>query len=102
MLEGVALEAAKALGKPLGVAILAACADFRAARYRVPRRVRPFNCRVESHPRIQEPFKNTLPESDSKAQGPRVRLRKSAAPRFERTWFPQVVWPSSAGRVALR
>jgi len=36
-------------GQPLGVAVLTAGRDLRAARYRVPRRVSPLNCAVIAH-----------------------------------------------------
>jgi hypothetical protein len=37
------------LRKSLSVAVVTAGADFRAPRYRVPSRIRPFDCRLVSH-----------------------------------------------------
>ena len=45
--ERVAGRSTKPLRKPLGIAIVAACADLRAARHRIPRRVSPLDrCRT--------------------------------------------------------
>ena len=43
VLEGMAGRAAKPLREALGVAVVAAARDLRAARHRVPRRVRPLD-----------------------------------------------------------
>lgn len=40
---------AKAFGKPLCVTIVAATADLRATRNRIPRRVRPLYCALIAH-----------------------------------------------------
>ena len=45
----MALDAAKPLRKRLGVAVLAARADFRAAADGVPGGVRPFDLGVQGH-----------------------------------------------------
>ena len=39
----------QSLRQPFGVAILAAGADLRATRHRIPRRLRPFDVRTISH-----------------------------------------------------
>ena len=49
LLVRMAWHAAEPLGERLGVAVLAAGADLRAAADRVPRRVGPLDFRVLSH-----------------------------------------------------
>src|SRR5579864_5717917 len=47
--KGVSGDPAEPLREALGVAVIAASADFRATRHRVPRRVGPFDLRSRCH-----------------------------------------------------
>jgi hypothetical protein len=46
----VSRRSAKAFREALGIAAVAASADLRAARYRIPRCIRPLDCCGSSHP----------------------------------------------------
>src|SRR5262249_55598734 len=55
---GMALDATEPLSEGLGITVLAPRADLRAATDRIPRRIRPFNCRVIAHRSLDSIYLN--------------------------------------------
>ena len=49
LFKGMTRDPTEAFGEALGIAVVAASTDLCAAGHRIPRRIRPFNCRSVAH-----------------------------------------------------